>query len=182
MTAAPTTGGNFGVGRLTGVAAMTLGAAMACFLASRKGLIFAFIQDMYAHVAAPFATLFLLGVVQSAGGIISFILVASMIADVVEDSEVSTGRRSEGLFFAAASLVQKAVSGVGVFVSSLVLTLAHFPVGVRPAEIDPAILQRLITIYVPVLLALYGAGIGLMYLYGIDRRIHEANLRKLQSG
>jgi glycoside/pentoside/hexuronide:cation symporter, GPH family len=127
-------------------------------------------------------TLFLLGVVQSAGGIISFILVSSMIADVVEDSEVSTGRRSEGLFFAASSLVQKAVSGVGVFVSSLVLTLAHFPVGVRPAEIDPAILQRLITIYVPVLLVLYGAGIGLMYLYGIDRRIHEANLRKLQSG
>jgi hypothetical protein len=74
------------------------------------------------------------------------------------------------------------VSGVGVFVSSLVLTLAHFPVGVRPGEIDLAILQRLITIYVPVLLGLYGAGIGLMYLYGIDRRIHEANLRKLQSG
>ncbi len=41
---------------------MALGVLMACFLASRKGLIFAFIQDMYAHVAAPFATLFLLGV------------------------------------------------------------------------------------------------------------------------
>jgi Na+/melibiose symporter-like transporter len=126
-------------------------------------------------------TLFLLGVVQAAGGITSFILVSSMIADVVEDSEVTTGRRSEGLFFAAASLVQKAVSGVGVFVSSLVLTLAQFPVGVRPTEVDPAILQRLIAIYVPVLFALYGAGIGLMYLYRIDRQIHEANLRKLQS-
>lgn len=127
-------------------------------------------------------TLFLLGVVQAAGGIISFILVSSMIADVVEDSEVATGRRSEGLFFAAASLVQKAVSGIGVFVSSLVLTLAAFPVGVRPAEIDPGILQRLVAIYVPVLLLLYGLGIALMYLYRIDRQIHEANLRKLQSG
>lgn len=126
-------------------------------------------------------SLFALGVVQSATGIVSFILVSSMIADVVEDSEVSTGRRSEGLFFAASSLVQKGVAGVGVFVSSLVLTLAQFPIGVRPAEIDPAILQRLVAIYLPVLFALYGIGIGLMYLYRIDKRIHEENLRKLRS-
>ena len=50
------------VGRMTGMAAILLGVAMACYLASRKGLIFAFIQDMYAHVAAPFATLFLVGI------------------------------------------------------------------------------------------------------------------------
>src|SRR6185295_9907606 len=36
------------------------------------------------------------------------ILVSSMVADVVEESELSTGRRSEGLFFAGATLVQKA--------------------------------------------------------------------------
>ena len=47
--------------------------------------------------------------------ITSSILTASMLADVVEDSELTTGRRSEGLLFAANSLVQKAVSGVGIF-------------------------------------------------------------------
>src|SRR5262249_6510524 len=42
--------------------------------------------------------------------IIASILTAAMIADVVEDSEVATGRRSEGVFFAASSFVQKAVT------------------------------------------------------------------------
>ena len=51
------------------------------------------------------------------------ILISSMIADVVENSELKTGRRSEGLFFAAASFVNKAVSGIGIFASSLILLL-----------------------------------------------------------
>ena len=41
-------------------------------------------------------------------------LVSAMIADVVEDSEIKTGRRSEGIFFAANSFAQKAVNGLGV--------------------------------------------------------------------
>ncbi|MGH7819718.1 MAG: MFS transporter, partial [Candidatus Binatia bacterium] len=49
------------------------------------------------------------------------ILISSMIADVVEDSETVTGRRSEGVFFAASSFVAKSVSGVGVFLSTLLL-------------------------------------------------------------
>ena len=39
------------------------------------------------------------------------ILVDSMIADVVEQSELRTGRRSEGVFFAARNFVRKSVSG-----------------------------------------------------------------------
>ncbi|HIE84692.1 MAG TPA: hypothetical protein EYQ00_13000, partial [Dehalococcoidia bacterium] len=42
--------------------------------------------------------------------IIGNVLLDSMMADVVEDSEVSTTRRSEGLFFAARTFSLKAVS------------------------------------------------------------------------
>ena len=51
--------------------------------------------------------------------IMSGILTSSMVADIVEDSEVSTGRRSEGVFVAANSFVAKAVSGIGIFATKL---------------------------------------------------------------
>ena len=53
------------------------------------------------------------GAIEVALIITSSILVAAMIADVVEDSEIQTGRRSEGTFFAANTFAQKAVNGLG---------------------------------------------------------------------
>ena len=38
------------------------------------------------------------------------IMIISMLSDVVEESEVTTGRRSEGLFFAGSAFMQKVVS------------------------------------------------------------------------
>ena len=59
-------------------------------------------------------TLLVLSVVDVALIITNSILASSMVADVVEESEIETGRRSEGLFFAARSFAQKAVSGFGI--------------------------------------------------------------------
>src|SRR3546814_12251877 len=41
----------------------------------------------------------------------------SMIADIVEASEVQTGRRSEGTFFAGNFFIQKCATGVGMLVT-----------------------------------------------------------------
>ena len=62
----------------------------------------------------------------------SSIILALMMADVVEDSEIATGRRAEGLFFAGSSFVQKAASGLGLFASGLVLWAANFPTAKLP--------------------------------------------------
>ena len=70
------------------------------------------------------------------GLIICFqILVASMMADLAEQAELKTGRRSEGIFVAAVTFVRKMVSGLGVMAATVVLTLAGFPVGVAPSEV-----------------------------------------------
>ena len=61
-----------------------------------------------------------------------------MIADVVEDSELKTGRRQEGLFFAAAAFINKAVSGMGIFTSGMIISAIHFPKGVKPFMSDYA--------------------------------------------
>jgi GPH family glycoside/pentoside/hexuronide:cation symporter len=50
---------------------------------------------------------FITGVIDT-GLIICFqILVASMMADLVDQSELKTGRRSEGVFFAASTFIRK---------------------------------------------------------------------------
>src|SRR5262249_42730602 len=112
--------------------------------------------------------------------IASGILTASMVADIVEESEVATGRRSEGVFVAANSLVHKAISGVGVFVSSLVLTAIGFPRGAKPGEGDPEIVRMLGLVYVPALVVLYLIAIAFLATYRIDRPRHEANLEMLR--
>jgi len=111
--------------------------------------------------------------------IIASILLASMVADVVEDSELKTGRRSEGLFFSASSLVQKSVSGFGIMISGQLLRLAEFPAHADPQSLDPQILVQLIWLYLPLVMGLILAAIVALQFYKIDRETHESNLRAL---
>jgi GPH family glycoside/pentoside/hexuronide:cation symporter len=109
----------------------------------------------------------------------SGILTSSMVADIVEDSEVSTGRRSEGVFVAASSFVQKAVSGIGIFVSSLLLGAIGFPRGAKPGEVDPEVVERLGLVYAPAIVVLYLIALAFLSTYRISRATHEDNLRRL---
>ncbi|HVM95978.1 MAG TPA: MFS transporter [Candidatus Acidoferrales bacterium] len=111
--------------------------------------------------------------------ILASILVSSMMADVVEDSELTTGRRSEGLFFAANAFVQKSVSGVGIFVSTLLLNVIGFPSGAKPGEVDSAIIRRLGVVYTVAVVLLYFATLYFLTKYRISRATHEENLQRL---
>ena len=107
------------------------------------------------------------------------ILISSMIADVVEDSELKTGRRSEGLFFAAASFVNKAVSGIGIFASSMILLAIAFPQNAQPGQVPEAVIRNLGMLYVPLLGVLYAAAVAFVAFYAITRDKHEASVRQL---
>lgn len=123
--------------------------------------------------------LFVQTVFSTGFSITSAILISSMIADVVEDSELRTGRRSEGLFFSAAAFVQKAVSGVGIFASSMILLAIGFPQEAKPGQVSDDVIHNLGVVYLVVLAALYGAAILCVSLYRITREGHEESLRKL---
>src|SRR5262249_32867285 len=113
--------------------------------------------------------------------IMSGILTASMVADIVEDSQVVTGRRSEGVFVAANSFVQKATSGVGIFASSLLLGAIGFPRGAKPGQVAPEVIHRLGLVYTPVIVALYAIALAFLSTYRISRETHEENLRRLET-
>jgi len=107
------------------------------------------------------------------------ILTSSMMADLVEDSEIRTARRSEGVLFAAVTFARKAVQGFGVLAASAVLALVQFPKGVAPGQVPEETVFKLGLYYAPILFVIWMLAIACLKLYRIDRGMHEENLRKL---
>ncbi|MEM7016417.1 MAG: MFS transporter [Pseudomonadota bacterium] len=72
------------------------------------------------------------------------IMFASMIADLVDEQEIRTGMRQEGVFSSVLGFASKASSSLGLIIGGLMLDhFIHFPRGEQPGEIDPDILFRL---------------------------------------
>ncbi len=107
------------------------------------------------------------------------ILTSAMVADVVEESELATGRRSEGVFFAGLSLIGKAVAGIGVMLSTVILSVIGFPQDAQPGAVDPEIITNLALVFVPVLSLLYLVSAFLVTAFRISRATHEEHLQKL---
>lgn len=107
------------------------------------------------------------------------ILAASMIADLVEEAELRTHRRSEGLFFAAATFMRKWGEGVGIVIAGFVLSGVALATGAQQGEVPEATLFSLGATYIPVYLGLYLAMIACIGFYRLDRAGHEDNLRQL---
>jgi Na+/melibiose symporter-like transporter len=131
------------------------------------------------HTPALFQIVFVQSIFSVALGIAATTLIGAMVADVVEDGEWKSGRRSEGLFFSASSLTAKAVSGVGIFAASMILLLVHFPANARPGQVPEAIIRNMVLVYLPILIGFYVVGLILLRGYGITRVSHAETLDKL---
>ena len=133
------------------------------------------------HTDALFYTMLAFSFVDVTLIIVASILTGSMVADIVEESEVKTGRRSEGVFFAANSFITKAVSGLGALIATAILTAIAFPTQADPGTVDANILLRLAMTYAPTILVLYAINIFFVSLYKIDRAQHTENLQNLRA-
>jgi len=109
------------------------------------------------------------------------IIVTSMLADVVEDNAVRTGHRSEGLFFAANSILAKSVTGVGTLGSGLMLMAVDFPSHASPGQVSQEMIHALGFIYLPVALTLSTLSLVALVYFRIDQAKHEENLSLLRS-
>jgi len=107
------------------------------------------------------------------------ILSTSMLMDVVEEHELRTRKRSEGLLTAGMTLTQKTMSGVGVLTSGLMLSVVHFPRNAEPGSVPPALLRDLVLLYVPLVTALGVSSALSLLRYPIDREAHERTLQLL---
>jgi Na+/melibiose symporter-like transporter len=123
--------------------------------------------------------LFAIQFFYSLAGTTSMVLVHAMIADVVEEQELKTGHRSEGLFYSAHSFLQKCVSGLGVFLAGLMITAVGLPERANPATVDPAIAKNLVLLYLPLFAVATAAAAMILKFYRIDRASHAATLARL---
>ena len=67
----------------------------------------------------------------------------SLIADILDEHELATGRRQEGTFFAAGTFIAKATTGVGTMLGGVVIDLAGVETGSVPGSLGHSVLQSL---------------------------------------
>ncbi len=104
---------------------------------------------------------------------------SSMVGDLVDQSELKTGRRSEGVFFAAITFVRKSNQGIGAFLAGIILQVVGLPARATPDEVSPEVIWNLGAWLVPSQYFLWTLLLVAMSRYGIDRDQHEANLKDL---
>jgi len=119
-------------------------------------------------------------VLAAAVGLMGLVILTSMVADVVEDQQVKTGVRSEGVLFAANGLVPKFTTGLGAFIAGSLISLVGFPVKAQPGTVDPDIVRQLALYYIPCVILLNGGSVVALSFYKIDRAAHERNVASLR--
>jgi GPH family glycoside/pentoside/hexuronide:cation symporter len=108
--------------------------------------------------------------------IVGLILVTSMMADIVEDVQAATGRRSEGLLFSADTMLKQIVTGIGAMGTGLILQAVHFPERAVPGHVPADVLRHLALIYLPITAVTSGLAISVIAFYRTDRASHQSRL------
>ena len=112
-------------------------------------------------------------------GIIGGVLLDSMMADVVEDSELKTQRRSEGLFYAARGFAAKAVSAGGIIGAGSIVSLVGLDGITSLGDVTHEIRMDLATLFLPIYIGLYLMGLVIVSKYRITRADHDEHLQQL---
>ena len=105
-----------------------------------------------------------------------FIIVTSMIADIVEESQAKTGRRSEGLVLSADGVMRNAVTGIGAAIPGLLISAVGFPIGAAPGQVPQATVDALAWAYLPLTAGMSVLSILTWCFYRIDKAAHDRNL------
>ena len=110
------------------------------------------------------------------------IMIVSMVADTLDEQELVTGRRQEGVFSAAIAFAAKAMSGIGIFAGGLILDFAlAFPRSAAPGEVAPEIVRQLGIVAGLVLPVFYALALWFLSRYRLTRERHAEIQAALQA-
>ncbi len=126
-----------------------------------------------------FPSLMAIGVAEVFLVVVTVSLLASMIADIVEDVQKSSGSRHEGVIVSVQTFVAKLSTASGTWLAGLVLSWIAFPESTRVADVSRETTDALGLTYVLVLYASIAVCAALLLRYKLDRIGHEANLAAL---
>jgi Na+/melibiose symporter-like transporter len=100
------------------------------------------------------------------------ISVLSALADVADEHELSTGRRQEGVFYAARSFFAKLTSALGHVLAGLAVDLIGFPTGAKAGEVGQDVLFKLGLIDGPIATVPSALALYFFMRYRIDKQRH----------
>ncbi len=96
----------------------------------------------------------------------------AMFADIVDEHELDTGHRREGIIFAARSFLIKAISSVGVIIGGWVIDWIDFPRGARAGTVPEDVLWDLGLYQAPLPSIFVFLSVILYSGYQLDRKRH----------
>jgi glycoside/pentoside/hexuronide:cation symporter, GPH family len=111
--------------------------------------------------------------------VMTMICASSMIADIVEASQEQTGRRTEGLFFAGNLFMQKCATGLGIFLTGMIVSLSGMPPQAKPGQVAGGVIDTLTLAYCAVIVIAVIASTLIFARFPINKADHEARLAKL---
>ncbi len=112
------------------------------------------------------------------GGGAGLVAAGSMMADLVDEHELDTGRRQEGIFFGAIAFSGKASSGLGHLVAGVAIDLIGFPENAVPGEVAPGVVHHLGILYGPGIFFLGMLAFMFLRRYSLTRE-RVAEIQKL---
>jgi len=108
------------------------------------------------------------------------VIANSMLADVVDVMELKTGKRQEGILYAAFSFAQKLTFAVGIAVASLTLMVLKFPKQLQPSQVAQNTLDGLAIASLVTSLIFGLAGLFCFSRYRLTRSEHAEVQRQLK--
>jgi Na+/melibiose symporter-like transporter len=112
------------------------------------------------------------GCISALGLGVAIPLIGSMIADITDEHERRHGKRQEGIYYAAGSLVAKVVGGAGPVLAGVIIDLSGIAPGSAPGDVDPAAIEQLGWATGPSVLLLSALSIACIWFYDISRQRH----------
>jgi GPH family glycoside/pentoside/hexuronide:cation symporter len=120
---------------------------------------------------------YVLAALAGSGIAVAYVIPWSMVPDVIEYDQLSTGQRREGSYYAFASFFQKAATGVAIWAMGQALALTHYitPQSGGPLPVQPPEAVQAIRVFMgPVPIVLLVLAILFAWRYPIGREQHRA--------
>ena len=120
------------------------------------------------------------GCISAIGLGVAIPMIGSLLADVTDEHERLHGTRQEGIYYAAASFVGKAVGGVGPIVAGLIIDMAGISPGTPPADVAADAIARFGWFTGPGVVLFSLLSVLCIGFYDITRAQHAATLAVLK--
>ena len=132
-------------------------------------------------ITAKFAFIFTVNGISQVFFIAYIILLDSMLSDVIDEHELHSSKREEGLFFAARSFATKASYGLGSFFAGIGLDIIQFPQSASPDTVSSDAVLSLAILSGPVMFVLFSATVLVSSRYPLTAARHGEIMHSIEA-